>query len=162
MTRALFIGRFQPLHKGHLNALTSAVERYELVVGIGSAQEQGTKDNPLSADERQQILEHCLDDPVVVRFPDQEDNDTWTDMVAETVDFDVVVSGNELVRKLLGDRGYVVEDPDYLKPEQYSGTHIRERIAAGDDWEHLIPGCSLELLQRYDFERRVQDIFAQD
>ncbi len=158
MTRALFIGRFQPFHKGHRNAARTGKDKYDLTIGIGSAQKQGTLENPLSFDERKAIVQNCVPDVPIVRLDDQDSNAVWVDMVEDTVDFDVVISGNSLVRRLLGDRGHTVEDPDYLKPEQYSGTEIRRRIVAGDDWRQLVPDCSAELLDEYGFVARLQQI----
>lgn len=158
MKRALFIGRFQPFHKGHQNAARTALNQYELMIGIGSAQTSGTMDNPLSFEERKQIVQNCFPDVPIIRFEDKADNDVWTDMVEGAVDIDIVISGNALVRRLLGDRGYTVQDPDYLKPEEYSGTEIRRRVVAGEDWTHLVPDCSLELIERFGFAERVNRI----
>lgn len=160
MTRALFIGRFQPFHKGHRNAALTGKQEYDLVIGIGSAQKQGTMDNPLSFDQRKAIIQNCVDDVPIVRLEDRDSNAVWTDQVEDTVDFDVVISGNSLVRELLGDRGYTVEDPDYLQPDKYSGTEIRRRVVAGEDWQHCVPDCSLELLQEYGFVERLRQIAA--
>lgn len=159
MSTALFIGRFQPFHNGHYNALETALHEYDrVVVGIGSAQASHTFRNPLSVDEREQMLRNCFPDVPIERFEDQESNEQWTDNVEERVEFDTIISGNSLVRELLGDCGYNVEDPDYLKPEQYSGTYIRNQIADGADWEHLVPDCSLEVLQKLGFVNRIQEI----
>lgn len=159
MKTALFIGRFQPFHKGHHNAATAAAERYDLVIGIGSAQYSHTPENPLSFEERRRVLENCLDDPDIVRLNDQDDNAVWTRMVEEAVDFDVVLSGNKLVRELLG-ANHPVKDPEYLKPEEYSGTNIRERIVAGEEWTHLVPDCSRTVLEQVGFAERVQSAYA--
>lgn len=159
MTTALFIGRFQPFHKGHFNAATTAAARHDLVIGIGSAQHAHTRDNPMSFTERKTVLENCLDNPEIVRLEDQDDNAAWTAMVEETVDFDRVISGNSLVRELLG-KNHPVEDPDYLRPKVYSGTHIRQRIAAGREWKHLVPSCSLKILRKVGFAERVRDVYA--
>lgn len=159
MTRAVFIGRFQPFHKGHFNAATTAAERYDLVIGIGSAQYAHTADNPLSFEERRRVLENCLDDPVIVQLDDKDDNTAWTRMVEAAVEFDVVISGNALVRELLGEN-HAVEDPDYLKPEVYSGTYIRERIVAREAWQHLVPDCSLSVLGQVGFAERVRNAYG--
>lgn len=155
---ALFIGRFQPFHKGHRNAATTAAEEYDLVIGIGSAQKSGTMENPLSFTERKTILNACLPDTPIERFEDRDSNKEWTEMVENTVNFDIVISGNSLVRQLLSERGHKVQDPDFLKPEQYSGTEIRQRVVEGEEWKHLVPDCSLELLKQFDFEEQLQKI----
>ena len=48
---ALFIGRFQPFHSGHVDAIKQISEK-EIIIGIGSSQYSGTDDNPYSFEER--------------------------------------------------------------------------------------------------------------
>ena len=56
--RALFIGRFQPFHKGHLKIIQQASETYDqILVGIGSSQYSHTVDNPFTAEERTEMIE---------------------------------------------------------------------------------------------------------
>ena len=44
---ALFIGRFQPFHNGHLYSLNKCLEIAEkVVIAVGSSQESGTENNP--------------------------------------------------------------------------------------------------------------------
>mgnify|MGYP001262099234 CR=1 FL=1 len=46
---ALFIGRFQPFHKGHLSALRwIAAKSSKVIVAIGSAQKSFEPDNPFT------------------------------------------------------------------------------------------------------------------
>jgi cytidyltransferase-like protein len=55
---ALFIGRFQPFHKGHLYSLEKCLEIAEsVIVGVGSSQDSGTENNPWSYDVRKE--EEC-------------------------------------------------------------------------------------------------------
>ncbi len=163
MTTALFIGRFQPFHRGHYNAVQTALDTYdELILGIGSAETHHEPDNPLTFGERKRIVQNCFPGMRIEGFQDRDSNEEWTDTVEERVEFDVIISGNPLVRKLLGNCGYAVEDPDYLQPDRYSGTAIRQRIVNGEDWQSCVPDCSLELLEEYGFEGRLRDIAAEE
>ena len=48
--RALFVGRFQPFHYGHLHAVRTILEEAEeLVIVVGSAQMSHEPDNPFTA-----------------------------------------------------------------------------------------------------------------
>lgn len=159
MTIALFIGRFQPLHKGHMHALQEADRKYTVIVGIGSSEQMNTRDNPLSFSERRKLVHNCVSVERVEPIPDQDDNERWLDRLDERFVFDRGISGNGLVQRLFRSRDWPIDDPDYLTPDVYSGTRIRERAAAGQDWEELVPACSRELLDRFNFKERVQRIF---
>ena len=57
----MYVGRFQPFHKGHLNVVRNALEHCDkLVIVIGSAQECGTKKNPYSWEVRKEIIRRSL------------------------------------------------------------------------------------------------------
>ena len=50
---ALFIGRFQPFHKGHLKIIQNISKEYdEIIIGIGSSQYGHALENPFTIDER--------------------------------------------------------------------------------------------------------------
>jgi nicotinamide-nucleotide adenylyltransferase len=55
---AFFVGRFQPLHLGHINALEQilADKPDKIVIGIGSSESELTFKNPLSFYERKEII----------------------------------------------------------------------------------------------------------
>ena len=51
--KALFIGRFQPFHNGHLKVVQEILKEFdEVIIGIGSSKYSGTLDNPFSGEER--------------------------------------------------------------------------------------------------------------
>ena len=59
--RALVVGRFQPLHYGHLHVFRYALGRAkELVIVIGSSQFCCVPRNPLSVDERMEMIVRAL------------------------------------------------------------------------------------------------------
>ncbi|WP_373800411.1 adenylyltransferase/cytidyltransferase family protein, partial [Delftia acidovorans] len=58
---AVLIGRFQPLHNGHMALLRAALERAEqIVVVLGSAWQAPNPKNPFSWQERAQMLREAL------------------------------------------------------------------------------------------------------
>ena len=57
------IGRFQPFHLGHLEAIKFALTKVEhLHVGIGSSNKSHEKRNPFTADERKKMILSSTDD----------------------------------------------------------------------------------------------------
>jgi bifunctional NMN adenylyltransferase/nudix hydrolase len=64
----VFIGRFQPLHAGHLSTIERALtEVDELVIVIGSARTARNLRNPFTADERRAMIESALPKTVLSR-----------------------------------------------------------------------------------------------
>ena len=59
----LLIGRFQPFHLGHLDAIRFALTKVEnLWLGLGSSNKPLEKNNPFSAEERKQMILSSIDD----------------------------------------------------------------------------------------------------
>ena len=59
--RALFLGRFQPFHLGHMNVMKDIHERYDsVVIAICSAQISHTKRDPFTYKERHDMVESTL------------------------------------------------------------------------------------------------------
>ena len=56
-----YIGRFQPVHNGHLQLINDALLRVKkLILFIGSANSIRTKKNPFTFDERVDMISGCL------------------------------------------------------------------------------------------------------
>ncbi|MCJ2533679.1 MAG: nicotinamide-nucleotide adenylyltransferase, partial [Candidatus Thermoplasmatota archaeon] len=114
---ALFIGRFQPFHKGHLRFLQSICNQYdEIIIGIGSSQYRNTSENPFSHDERKMMIEKSLNavgvtNYRIVTIPDIHNPPKWVSHVVSIVsDFDVVLSNNAFTKQLFSEKGYVVKE----------------------------------------------------
>ena len=64
--RALFIGRFQPFHKGHLEAVKMILkENDEIIIAVGSAQYSHKLENPFTAGERITMIRKALEEEKV-------------------------------------------------------------------------------------------------
>lgn len=162
--RVLLVGRFQPFHFGHLKLLKQAEKIGDVIIALGSANESGTQKNPMTASERRECIERVLSDKnfeaEFVELPDFHDNDKWTDyLLSKISDFDVAISGNELVRRLLRDRGYDAREPEFLRDTwKYNGTYVRETIAKGGDYESLVPEAVAKFLKEQKIIERIQSL----
>ncbi|EHP88565.1 nicotinamide-nucleotide adenylyltransferase [Methanotorris formicicus] len=151
--RGFIIGRFQPFHNGHLNVVKKiSKEVDELIIGIGSAQKSHTLDNPFTAGERIMMITKTLNNfdfsYYVIPIKDIEFNAVWVSYVeALTPPFDIVYSGNSLVKELFEERGYMVKKPEMFNRKEYSGTEIRRRMLNGEEWEHLVPKDVAEVIR---------------
>jgi nicotinamide-nucleotide adenylyltransferase len=146
--RIAFIGRFQPFHIGHKHVVEQFSDE-ELVLVIGSAGESRTDDNPLTADEREELIRECFPKIEIFQVEDVESDEEWMNKVIDKTDVEAVVSGNERVRNVF--EGEVdVLDPELNDPEIYSGSEVRRRIDSGEEWSYLVPECVQEELKEFE------------
>jgi nicotinamide-nucleotide adenylyltransferase len=163
--KALFVGRFQPFHKGHLYAIKQAMKKFDkITIGIASAQFKDTLNNPFSHEERKKMIEACLkgyeDKYEIILIPDFGDDKTWADYCLKKADFDVVITGNEWTKRCFEGIKKVIE-PDFLEPEKYSATNIREKILKNERWEDLVPKEVVKIIKSINGEERIRKIYAE-
>ncbi len=147
MKRGLFVGRFQPVHNGHLKALEFVFSKVdEVIIGIGSAQASHTLKNPFTTSERMEMLIRALNEfgfekrYYLIPLPDINFNSIWATYVENMVPrFDVVFTGNSLVAELFRERGYEVIVQPMFRKDILSATEIRKRMVEGKSWEELVP-----------------------
>ncbi|NOY11221.1 MAG: nicotinamide-nucleotide adenylyltransferase [Archaeoglobi archaeon] len=172
--RAFFIGRFQPYHLGHhevLREIFSEVE--EVVIGIGSAQESHTIENPFTAGERVMMVDRAVGELMaevgerkvyIIPLEDVYRNSLWVShVVSMTPYFDVVYSNNPLVIRLFREAGFEVRKTKLFNRVSYQGTEIRRRMICGERWEDLVPPRPVvEVIEEIDGVKRLRDIAGTD
>jgi len=159
---ALFIGRFQPFHKGHLKVLQNTSLKYdEIIIGIGSSQYSYTRDNPFTADERKLMVDRSLSKIGISNFkiiliPDIHNPPKWVDHVLSIfTDFDVVITNNSLTKSLFSEKGYSVEKTPLYDKKKFSAKEIRRRMIKGERWEHLVPKEVYKLIKEINGTQRL-------
>jgi len=168
MTRAFYIGRFQPYHNGHQYVLENIARTAdEIVIGVGSAQLSHEPDNPFTAGERILMITRSLKEigiPLfVIPIEDIKRNALWVAHVRSmTPPFDVIYSSNPLVMRLFAEEGIPVQSPALYERELHSGTEIRRRMLRGEPWEHLVPVSVIEVLREIDGIARLLQIATDD
>jgi nicotinamide-nucleotide adenylyltransferase len=161
--RGLLVGRYQPFHKGHLSVLTEALGKCdELIIGIGSAQDSHTLENPFTAGERIEMIRLCLGKgnlarTIMIPIPDINRFAIWVSHIESLVPpFKAVFTNNPLTKSLFEDKGYKVYPTKIYDRSIYSGTVIRERMLNGDDWEKLVPDKIVKYLGKLDGPSRIK------
>jgi len=145
----VFIGRFQPFHKGHEKILGRLLRQYgRVVVAIGSSGEKRTKDNPFSARERAEMIKKVARSHAgwmrKIRFvylADNSSNAEWVKKIAARFPpacFDVT-SANLLVRKLLGRAGYALHPSPLFARVEWEGKKLRAAVRAGKNIRSRLP-----------------------
>jgi len=156
LTRALFVGRFQPFHHGHLHAVESILkENDELLLVVGSAQMSHEPDNPFTAGERIEMIN--------IPIPDAPAHRVWVSQVeSQTPRFDIVYSNQSLTRRLLIEAGYEVKKIEMYERGKFEATEIRRRMLKSEDWKDLVPPQVYKIVHEIDGENRVRDLARSD
>ena len=145
----LIIGRFQPLHKGHVHLIRKSLEYVkELKIGIGSSQFSDQIKNPFTYDERKLLLNLSLSDTGIIpkRYaifpvPDRFDIFKWVDTVIDSVgEFDIIFTNNLWIGRLFQRENKKLIYGLKFDFEKYNGSKIREMIFKNQPmWVQLVP-----------------------
>ena len=144
MRRAIFIGRFQPFHNGHLYGLRHILgEVDEVVIVVAAAQYSYTVENPFTAGERIEMIKagvrEFYDRVYIIPVDNVPSNFEWPRHVLNYVPrVDVVYSNNEFVQLLF--RVYGLETRETPLLPGVNGSIVRKLIAEDGDWRSLVPG----------------------
>lgn len=169
--RAIFVGRFQPVHNGHVEVFKQILQEVdELIIGIGSSQEGRTFENPFTADERVLMIERTLEKAEIdrshihiVKIPDVHNDEVWVShVVSLTPKFSIAYSRNPWVQRLFKEAGHEVRIPPPFKREEYQGKEIRDRILRGEKWEDLVPKAVLEVMREIKAVERLKALSKTD
>ena len=167
LMRGFVIGRYQPFHNGHLEVIqeiTQDNECDELIIGIGSAQESHTLENPFTAGERilmidQALIEVGIKNYFLIPIIDLNRYAVWVAHVESLVPtIDLVYTNNPLTKRLFEERGYKVKLPKLYDREKFSGTKIREMIKSNEDWTNLVPPAVEKIIKEINGEKRIQEL----
>ncbi len=163
---ALLIGRYQPFHNGHLETVKEIMQEnlYNILIVIGSAQESHTLDNPFTAGERHSMIAQALEAIGITKYTiipiiDQNRYAIWVSHVESLVPkFDTVFTNNPLTKRLFGEKGYEVRVQKSYDRDKYSGTEIRRRMMAGEDWGELVPEAVFKLIEKINGVERLKEL----
>jgi len=161
----LLIGRFQPFHLGHLDALRFALSKVDkLWVGLGSSNKPIEKNNPFSAEERKKMILSSIDDSIrnkieIYFIPDFEDHIKWAEHIDTIVPkFDIVFTNDEMTKHLYSKRQTKVDVIPFTKRDALSGTNIRDLILSDQPWEELVPDGTRNFLNEINAKQRLKNL----
>ena len=165
--RGILIGRMQPVHNGHMEVIKQILSEVdEIVIGIGSAQLSHELKDPFTAGERVMMMSQALAeidiDPsryYIIPMQDINFNAIWPSHVKMlTPPFDIVYSGNPLVKQLFSEEGYDVRQPPLYDRLHLSGTEVRNRIINDGNWRELVPNATAELIDEINGVERIKNL----
>jgi nicotinamide-nucleotide adenylyltransferase len=109
-------------------------------------------------------LEKSLSLPFyVIPIEDIQRNALWVSHArAISPPFNAVYSSNPLVVRLFSESGTEVISPEMYKRKDHSGTEIRRRMLAGEDWRALVPPEVAGVIDEIDGVKRLFDVSGSD
>ena len=165
MKRGLFVGRFQPYHSGHHNALKNALKSVdEMIIIVGSARESFQQQNPFTAGERIEMISEALKEDglfakcFIVAVDDIAEYALWAQRIKSySPKFDIVFTNNPLVKELFEADGYRVEKL-VSNHGTIDSTKVREKIAKGGGLGGFVPKSVEAYLKKMDAKKRKKAI----
>lgn len=171
---ALFIGRFQPFHLGHLAVIKKAIkENDRLFIGIGSSEANFRPPNPFTCSERFQMIEAALEAAKIPREKYEivtvrniDNFALWVRHLALYIPpFQKVYTGSDTVKYLFeahnrtSKNPYEIIDIEYIKKDlKISGTLIRNLMLKKGAWQKLLPKSVVSLIGKWDGVARLKAV----
>jgi nicotinamide-nucleotide adenylyltransferase len=72
--------------------------------------------------------------------------------------FSAIYSNNPFTRRLFQEAGFDVKDSPLYNRAVYSGTEVRRRMLADEDWRSLVPDSVADFIDTIDGVNRLKDI----
>ncbi len=164
---ALFIGRFQPFHKGHLAAIKWILKKERnIFIIIGSNQIFPTKENPFHFKERKEMIERTLLKEGIKNFKifgvhDYNNDELWAKKVLKATktkpDTTLVFTCNPWTKRCFKKVGVEVRTHP-LFFNKLSATKIRRKITVNKNWKNLVPKTVYDFLKKIDGEERIKKL----
>jgi nicotinamide-nucleotide adenylyltransferase len=161
----LLIGRFQPFHLGHLDAVLFGLARIDnLLICIGSSNKYNEKKNPFSATERREMILSSIEPSIISRIkifnvPDIGNHEQWTFEIDQIVPkYDVVFSNDEFTKTLFEKRQISVIQVILKDRKKFSGTNVRQLIVNDKNWQDLVPQGTRKVLDKINAIDRLKNL----
>ena len=161
----LLIGRFQPFHLGHLDAVLFGLARTDsLSICIGSSNKYNEKKNPFSATERREMILSSIEPSIINRIkifniPDVDNHEKWTSEIDQIVPkYDVVFTNDEFTKTLFEKHQINVIQVILKDREKFSGTNIRQLILDDKNWQDLVPEGTRKVLDKINAIDRLKNL----
>ena len=157
MVGGLFIGRFQPFHKGHANAIEYSLKHCDkLTIVIGSPKKYGEENNPFTLAERKKMLKLGLKkrvrDKCEIKTVQDYNNDKKWKKEIEKIKFDLVFTNNSNVEECL--KGHEIKD---IPVEVHcNATETRRKMYLDQNWKECVPRAVVKYLEDIKAPRRIK------
>ncbi|HZX20092.1 MAG TPA: nicotinamide-nucleotide adenylyltransferase [archaeon] len=167
--RGLFVGRFQPYHFGHHNALLNALKKVdEMVIVVGSSKESFQPENPFTAGERIEMIGSALKESglfekcYIIPVDDIQEYALWTQRTKSfSPKFEIVFTNNPLVKELFEADGFEVEKL-VSNSKHIESTKVRNTILSGKSLSEFVPKSVEKYLKEINAQKRIKSITGKE
>ncbi|HXT83711.1 MAG TPA: nicotinamide-nucleotide adenylyltransferase [Verrucomicrobiae bacterium] len=169
LKRGLFVGRFQPLHNGHINSIKYCLDKVEeLIVVIGSSDKSFESKNPFTAGERIEIIREAICSEInketlqkifIIPVPDIGIHRLWTyNMEILVPKYNIVFTNDQFTSLLFRERGIQIDHPELINREILSATEVRSRIINNKNWKELVSITTVNIIEEIKGIERIKTI----
>jgi nicotinamide-nucleotide adenylyltransferase len=175
MQSALFIGRFQPFHKGHLEMIKKILKKNErVIIAIGSAEKNFIQYNPLTAAERFQVIDESLKEAkipaekyCIIPIRNVNNYALWVNHINIYVPpYTRLYTGSKIVKACYQGKYFKPHEeckngPEIIQIKRVLGlsaTKVRAALLKGKGWETMLPKAATKLLKEWDITSRLKII----
>jgi len=159
MNVGLFIGRFQPFHKGHVSAVEYILKNCDkLIILIGSPKKFGKEYNPFTLEQRKKMIKLALPKKVlekceIIEVKDYGNDKKWASAV-EKNKFKTVFTNNPHVEKCLKKH----EIKNIPVTVDCNATMVRRKMYLNQNWQDCVPKKVNTYLEKINAEKTMQKI----
>ena len=168
----VFIGRFQPFHLAHMQTILIALQHsQQVILALGSAQDQRNIKNPFTAAEREQMIlsNFSAADQQRIKFVhviDVYDDAKWVALTKSQVNTQLKPNSNVgLIGHFKDDSSYYLRlfpewqmvELDSLK-DSISATPLREAYYRGDIQTEFFPQGTVQFLDEFQQTQTYQQL----
>jgi nicotinamide-nucleotide adenylyltransferase len=175
--RALYVGRFQLFHLGHLDVvkyIASQPDVDEIVFAIGSSQFDYTNkspkwpwaNNPFTFDERKEMVQKSLEGEINKTYtmhpvPDYFNYPKWYQHIVDNLPkFEYLYTSDKKEKEFFENKGHIVRD--FPKVREFHAQILRERMYKGVEYKSALAKGTIEVIDKINGEERIKDLFAKD
>ncbi len=166
METALFVGRFQPLHNGHIDIIQKILkENDKIIIVIGSADEDFSQKNPLTTKERIILIKEAIKEMGVspknyhiIPLRDINNINLWVNHLNKHIPkYSKVYTGSELVKKCykINPTAKIIN----IKKDKFlfSASDIRKMMIKNENWEKMVHPSTAKLLKKWDIPKKLKN-----
>lgn len=172
---ALFLGRFQPPHLWHIDALNQAIAQWvtKILIWIWSADKEHTKDNPFNYSERESMLKLLCNtqNNLIIKnasenifsIPDFNNDELWKNYILQNVpNFDYIITWNPRVEKIFQKTDIKIISIQNRNMD-ISASTIRKRLAQWNkvDCLEFMPQIIIEQIEKIWWIKRLSNLLKE-